>query len=260
MADARKQNKNKNVDDAGIRLAPSPIRNADYHVMPTVMQEFVIEPRISAPEEPEDIERPASTEKDFQPKKQDISKRWKRKKRSVNITVGVILLVLTLVMLLPYVLGAVGVWLEDLPFKYVPKQFGVINNIVEAFKATADAGWKGDTVKIIWIAMIPNLVLFVGLLGLVVNLIKSLVGIFGAVKPVKYTFGATLYLLTVVTVLICSLVGVPAVGLEKINFMTDFIRGYQTSELFSLIIFSLGYFILSLICTISCADRNGYIK
>ena len=46
MAEKINKNKNRSVDDAGIRLAPSPIDNAAYHVMPTVMQQYVIEPTI----------------------------------------------------------------------------------------------------------------------------------------------------------------------------------------------------------------------
>ena len=85
MADEKFKIKNRGVDDAGIRLAPTPIHNSSCHVMPTIKQEFVITPRIEV-EEQEDNEfsREASTANDFQPKTEDISKKWKRRKRSKN--------------------------------------------------------------------------------------------------------------------------------------------------------------------------------
>ena len=57
MADKFNKNKNRSVDDAGIRLAPPPINNAAYHVMPTVMQEYVIEPTIVNKETPDSDSR-----------------------------------------------------------------------------------------------------------------------------------------------------------------------------------------------------------
>lgn len=61
----------KGVDDAGIRLAPPPAPNSGYHVMPTVMQEFVIEPHIVTEERSQegDSARAQSTANDFQPKR-----------------------------------------------------------------------------------------------------------------------------------------------------------------------------------------------
>lgn len=58
---------------------------------------------------------------------------------------------------------------------------------------------------------------------------------------------------------ITSLVGAEAVGIEKIDFINDFIRGFKTSELFSLVVFAAGYFIVSLICTLIDSDRYGYL-
>ena len=49
--DVRNRN-NRHVDDAGIRLAPPPMHSAAYHVMPSVVQEYVIQPHIEI-EQPE---------------------------------------------------------------------------------------------------------------------------------------------------------------------------------------------------------------
>lgn len=261
MADANNKNKNRGVDDAGIRLAPTPIHNSNYHVMPTVMQEFVITPRIEV-EEPDRGEqtRETTTANDFQPRKEDISKKWKRRKRTKNMIIGAIMLIVTLLVVLPYVLGAVGVWLEDFPFRYVPKQFGAIHNIVEAFKFTASNGWKGAEVNSVWVATVPDLILLVGIICLAVNLIKSLIAVIATYKPIKFTVGATVYLFTVLAVFIASLVGAETIGIEKIDFMRDFINGYKTSELFSLIVFAVGYFAVSMVCTLVDADKYGYLR
>lgn len=260
MADDKIKNKNRGVDDAGIRLAPTPIHNSSYHVMPTVKQEFVIVPRIEVEkEEEEENIRESTTANDFQPRTEDISKKWKRRKRTKNMLIGAIMLIVTAVMLLPYILGAAGVWLEDFPFRFVPRQFGAIHNIVEAFKFTASMGWKGSEVNAVWINCVPSLVLILGIFFLAINLFKSLFSIVATYKPVKYTSGAVIYFVTVLAVFVASLVGAEAVGVAKIDFMTDFIRGYQSSELFSLIVFSAGYFVVSLICTLIDSDRYGYL-
>lgn len=105
MADKFNKNKNRSVDDAGIRLAPPPINNAAYHVMPTVMQEYVIEPTIVNKETPDsDSRRIGSTVDDVQPKREEVNKKWKRGKRAKNMASGIIALVASVAVLLPYVL------------------------------------------------------------------------------------------------------------------------------------------------------------
>ncbi|MDE7372962.1 MAG: hypothetical protein K2N18_02755 [Clostridia bacterium] len=262
MSDENIKSKNRGVDDAGIRLAPTPIHNSSYHVMPTIKQEFVITPRLEIEEEEssEDYERRTNTANDFQPKTEDMSKKWKRRKRTKNMIIGVIMLLLTLVMLLPYILGAAGAWLENFPFRFVPMRFGALHNIIEAFKYTASHGWHGADVNFLWKLMIPSIILMVGFLFLAINLIKSLFSALGTYKPVRYTSGATVYLLAVLAVFIASLVGAESIGLQKINFINDFIHGYKTSELFSLVVFAVGYFVVSLICTLIDSDKYGYLR
>ena len=263
MADGNEiKNKNRGVDDAGIRLAPTPIHNSSYHVMPTVMQEFVISPRIEVEEETQDGDfgRETTTANDFQPRKEDIGKKWKRRKRSKNMILGVIMFIITAIVVLPFILGAAGVMLKDFAFKYVPETFGAIRNIVEAFKITAEFGWKGDIVNQVWIYTVPSLILLFGIIFLAINLIKSLVAIIATPKPVKYTSGALIYLFSVLAVFIASLVGAETIGVAKIDFVKDFIHGYATSELFSLIVFAAGYFVISAICTAIGSDKFGYLR
>lgn len=260
MANADNRNRNRHVDDAGIRLAPPPIHNAGYNVMPPVLQEYIIQPHIEIDEPENENIRPTTTENDFQPKTEDKSKKWKRRKRTKNAVLGSIMLFITLVMVLPYILGAVGVWAEDLPFRFVPRQFGAFNNIVEAFELTAELGWKGELVNAIWVNTVPSLVLLLGIICLATNLVKSVFSIFFAVKPVKYLADSVIYLFCVLAMFIASLVGAEVIGIEKIDFIEDFIKGYQTSEMFSLVLFAVGYFLVSLVCTLVNSDKNGYIK
>ena len=262
MSEENVKPKNRGVDDSGIRLAPTPIRNSSYHVMPAIKQEFVITPKleIEDQESSEDYERRTNTANDFQPRTEDMSKKWKRRRRSKNMIIGVIMLLLTLVMFLPYIFGATGVWLEKFPFKFVPMQFAVLHNIIEAFKMTARLGWHGHAVVEVWLSTIPDIILMIGILFLAINIIKSMFSILGTYKPVRYTVGASIYLLTVLAVFIAALVGAEAIGIPKIDFATDFIRGYQTSELFSLIVFAVGYFVVSLTCTLINSDKYGYLR
>ncbi len=252
--------RNRNVDDAGIRLAPTPLNRGSVNVMPAVRQDYIIEPQLVVDEPSDDLKRSFSTEKDFQPKKKDISKRWKRSKRSRNLVVGIVMFIVSCLVLLPYILGAAHVFLDNFIFRYVPRQFGALNNLVEAFKATVKLGWKGEEVNAIWISMVPSLILIVGIIALVVNFIKSVMGMFGAIKPKKYMIGAIIYLFAVLAVFIMTLVGAPAVGVEKIDFVRDFIKGYKTSELFGLLIPALGYFTVACICTFIHKEKYGYLK
>ncbi len=257
--DVRNRN-NRHVDDAGIRLAPPPMHSAAYHVMPSVVQEYVIQPHIEIEQPESENVRMWTTENDFQPKTEDKSKKWKRRKRSKNAVIGSIMLFFTLVMVLPFILGAVGIWIEECPFKFVPKQFGAFYNIVETFKFTAAHGWAGEIVNYAWVQTVPSIVLLVGIICLATNLIKSVFAIFFAVKPVKYFADSVIYLLCVLSMFIASLVGAEVIGIAKIDFIKDFIHGYQTSEMFSLVLFAVGYFLVSLICTLVNSDKNGYIK
>lgn len=260
MPNGDNRNKNRHVDESGIRLAPTPMKNASYNVLPSIKQEFVLQPRIEIEEQESEDTRHATTEGDFQPKTEDKSKKWKRRKRTKNAVIGSLMLFFTLIMVLPYILGAAEVWTEEFPFRFVPKNFGALYNIVEAFKFTAQHDWTGVEVVAEWVQTIPSIVLFVGIVCLATNLIKSIFAMFFAVNPVKYIADSVIYLLCVLAMFIASLVGAEVIGIEKIDFVQDFIKGYQTSEMFSLVLFAIGYFIVSLICTLVNSEKYGYIE
>ena len=237
MADKINKNRNRSVDDAGIRLAPSPINNAAYHVMPTVMQEYVIEPTIVNKETPDsDSRRIVSTVDDVQPKREEVNKKWKRGKRAKNMASGIIALVASVAVLLPYILGAVGTSL-DMPFKLVPDKFNVVSNLIYAFKTTAQLGWSGEEVGAIWVGMVPSLILTIGILCVLINAIKSVLAIF-----------------------VASLAGASAIGIEQIDFINDFIHGYANSELFTLVVFGVAYVLLCIVSAIINRDKCGYLR
>ena len=259
MSDEKTKNKNRNLDEDGVRLAPAPIKHSDYHVLPSIRQEFVLEPSLHIDEPKDAHTSDVSTEDDFQPKIKDRSKRWKRQKRGKNIIFGAIMLVFTLLVVLAYVLAAAGQNLS-LPIKYVPENLNVVGKLVYTFQMSADFEWTGPVVKAVWLEAVPSLVLLVGILFLLFNLIKSICALFGAVKPVRYLANSIIYLVCVLTVLVFNLIGVKAFGIEQIDFVNDFIKAYATSELFSLVVFAVINVIASAVCTLANKDKLGYIR
>ena len=259
MAEQKNKTKLRGVDDAGIRLAPPPMNNASYHVMPSVMQEYIIEPHIVVDEPKEADKRIVSTAGDFQPRKEDANKKWKRQKRAGNIASGLLALVASVAVLLPYLLSLAGTKI-DAPFKLTLDQFNVVAIVISAFKQTAAIGWKGEAVKAIWLNTVPSLILTIGIFAVLVNVIKSLFATFGAVKPIKYAWGAFTYLACVLAVFVATLVGAPAIGVGKIDFMADFIHGFRTSETFTLIVFGAGYMIICALLSSINKDKCGYLK
>ena len=258
MADERNQNQNRNVDEAGIRLAPVPIKGSDYYVLPSIRQEFVLEPALKI-DEPNEVQSEFSTADDFQPKVKDRSKKWKRVKRGKNILFGVIMLVCSMLVVLPYILAAAGQTV-GMPFKYVPEELNAIGNLIKAFQASAEYGWQGAEVQAVWLGCIPSLVLLIGLIFVVVNIIKSLFAIIGAVRPVRYIVPSVIYLVTTLVVLVFYLIGINALGIEQINILDDFILAYSTSELFAIVVVALVNLIISLVCTFVNRDKLGYIR
>ena len=258
MADERNKNKNRNVDDAGIRLAPTPIRNSDYHVLPSIRQEFVIEPTMQIDEPKDEMPTEYSTVDDFQPKVKDKSKRWKRTKRGKNIVFGVIMLIATMCVFLPFILAATGTTVK-LPLKFVPEKLNAIGVVVDAIRTSIAKGWTSQEAKSAWLTSVPSLVLILGLVFIAFNLFKSICALLGAVKPVKYVFNSLTYLICVFAVLVLYLIGVNAIGVEPINFVRDFFKGFRTSELFAMIVLAVGNLIIAIICTYANKDRLGYI-
>lgn len=262
MADTKNNKpKSKSVDDAGIRLAPTPMRNEGYQVMPRITQEFVIRPQLASPEGSYDGDgsEQASTINDFQPKKEDVNKKWKRHKRAKNMIVGGIELVVSLLMLLPYILGAAGQKV-DFPMVISFDEFDVIGNIIDAFKVSAEFGWKGQEVLTVWLCEIPDFMLSIGIICILINIVKSFIGLFGAVRPVKYIVCSAINFACVCAVFITTLVGASNIGVEQIDFIEDFIRGCGTSETFTLVVSGAGYLLVGVILGLVNRDKYGYLK
>ncbi len=260
MADKNK--KNRLVDDAGIRLAPTPLHGENSVTMPSVRQSYVISPELQVDAPKDELQQKATvtTEHDFQPKKKDVSKQWKRRRRSKNATIGIIMLVLTIVVLMQYILGLFEVKIKGVNFVLVPQELGALNNIVHAIKFSARMGWGSYLTKQMWIEMVPSLILFVGIIALLANAVMSIAWMFNAIKPRRYFVPALIYLLMVLAVLIVYLVGAPALGVEQVDFKTDVIKAYQTSELLSIVVFALGYFLAATVCSWVTSEKYGYLK
>lgn len=254
-----KKGKKKPVDEAGIRLAPAPLRSSEMNVLPPVRQDFIITPHIELNENPEQEKDSESTLDDYQPKKEEISKKWKRGQRGKNILTGSLILLVTVFAVLPYVLGACGVNPESLPFRYIPVRFSSVGNIIEAFRVTASEGWAGETVNQTWISAVPDLVIIVGIIALALNIIKSLYAMFAAVRQQKYTVWAAVYLVCILAVFIASLVGIPQMGIEKMDFLNDFIYNCSTCELFTMVVIALGYMVVTIAINFVGRNKQGYL-
>ncbi len=252
---------NRKVDDAGIRLAPKPIGRAAEKRMPAVTQEFVITPRLeyetAGTEHGEDV---VSTASDYQPTAPDAGRRWKRKVRTRNLISSLIMLVACAAVVLPFAFAAAGFDPGFIPFKFVPEQFDVISGWIDAFRTTIDLGWKGEAVNAVWVDMVPDMILTVGLLAVLINLIKAVTGLFGAIKPRRYTACAVVYLLSVAALFIAALVGADSIGLGQIDFMDDFIRGWKTSEFFTLFATAGVNVVLAVVCSFITPLRTGYTR
>ena len=57
-----------------------------------------------------------------------------------------------------------------------------------------------------------------------------------------------------------ALVGVSRVGIEKIDFMNDFVYGYRTSEYVTMLGIAIIYFIIAAIIKIANPEKSGYLK
>ena len=104
------------------------------------------------------------------------------------------------------------------------------------------------------------MILTIGILAVLINAIKSLFALFGAIKPAKYGWGAFVNLVCVLAIFVAALVGAPAIGIDKIDFMADFIHGFKASELFTLMTFGAGYTIICALLALVNRDKFGYLK
>lgn len=258
MSDIAK--KEPKVDEAGIRLAPAPMKGSDAGRVKPVVQEFVIVPRLEYKDDEPRHAALETTASDYQPADRDAGRRWKRLVRTRNFISSVIMIVACALVLLPFALAAADVAVDFLPFKFVPERFNVITGWIDAFRSTIDLGWTGEGVKDIWLGMVPDMLLTVGLIAVVINLVKAVTGLFGAIKPRRYTAGAVVFLLSVAAVFIAALVGAENIGIAQIDFMEDFIRGWQTSEFFTLFAVAAANVILAVVCTFITPLRTGYTR
>ena len=242
------------VDENGLRLAPNPVSKHEANLLPKAVQPFEFQPTLKP------IGSTGSTEStvdDFQPKKRDVSRRQTKAKRQKNIICGVFMLIFTAAMFLPYIFGACHFYITK-PIILSFSKFNVFVNTINLIKECIGA--DKETIISNVLHLIPNGILIFGLIALVWNVIKSLVGIFGARRPMKYVLSAIIYFLSTITIFIMALVGVGRVGIEKIDFMNDFIKGYATCEYVTLLGLAVVYLIIAIIIKIANPERSGYLK
>lgn len=254
--------KNPHVDESGIRLAPTPLGGTAPKTMPGIRQEFVIVPRLETPTAAGTAEGGAavSTSADYQPKSRDLSKLRARRMRTRNFGVGLVMAAVSALVLLPFVFAVCGVSVDFLPFRFVPQQYNVVQGWIDAFSETAALGWTGEQVGAVWAAMVPDMLLTVGIIAVLVNLVKAVTGMCFALRPRRYLPGATVFLMSVCAVFIAALVGAEDIGVAQIDFMQDFIHGYATSEFFTFFVLAGVNLVAAFVCSLVTPPRTGYTR
>lgn len=245
--------KNK-VDESGIRKAPVPLYSSSVKTLPSVRQNFVLCPSLeSAGESAETLAEP-STAKDFQPKIKDVSRRWKHNRRLKNFFAGLMMFLATAVALLPFILSSVNELgaNDTLKFMFVPNARNTIMNIYNAFAG----GATGAKVS----AAIPDFIIALGILALLCNLVKSIACMCGAIKVRRFSLCALIYVISLLIVLAFQLIGWEAAGFEKVTFMTDVIKGWQSCEIVGLLITGGVGLVFSLIVKLISYEKYGYLR
>lgn len=250
--------KNK-VDEMGIRKAPVPLYGNSVSQLPAVRQDFVLHPSLEIDShDPESLVEP-STAKDYQPKIKDVSKRWKRTKRAKNFFSGLIMLLATAVMLLPYLFAYFQVKVDFLPFAYVPEKHNVISNIIWAIQGEQGTVWEAGFATN-WKIIIPDIILAVGAIFAVFNLVKALVCMCGTTRVRNFTFCSLVYLLSIIIVVVFNVIGFAIFGIEKVDFIKEFIYGWQTNELVALLMAGAVGLIGSLLVKLINSEKYGYLR
>lgn len=252
-------NDKNRVDDMGIRKAPVPLYGNSVKQLPAVRQDFVLHPSLEIDsQDPESLVEP-STAKDYQPKIKDVSKRWKRTKRTKNFFSGLIMLLATAVTLLPFIFAYFQIKVDFLPIAYVPEKYNVISNIIWAIQGEAGTVWEAGFQEN-WKLVIPDFILAVGIIFALFNLVKALICMCGTIKVRRFTFCSLMFIGTVLIVLVMNVIGFGSLGIEKMDFMKDFIKGWQTNELVALLMAGAVGFIGSLLVKLINSEKYGYLR
>ena len=257
--------KNK-VDELGIRKAPVPLHNGSVKKLPPVRQDFVLCPSLEAENGKSSLAE-HSTAKDFQPKIKDVSKRWKKNKRLKNFFAGLIMFLATSLALLPYILSIAQEFgaNDALKFMFVPDDRNVVMNIYWAFDGENGTIWEvfkhfNAPIAENWADVVPDFIIAVGIMFLLYNLLKSIISMCGAIKVRRYALSSSIYVITLLVVLMFHLIGWEAIGFKKMDFMEDLIRNWQQNEIVGLLITGLIELVFSLLVKIFNYEKYGYLR
>lgn len=186
----------------------------------------------------------------------------RKKKRKKNLAAGIIMLISSLVVLLPFVFAVNAIRGSFTAFYNIfggLSFFGsldVFDNLVLFFANTSQA-------SMIWKSTIPSFIIAIGLLFVVLNMVVALIGIFGGVKGRKYVVSSLITFFMFLLIAILSLIGVDAIGLAKVGFQ-DVIANWKQSQLVALLILGLINVVCALVCAVftpkkpSPIDDYGY--
>ncbi len=245
---------NAKVDKDGIRLAPTVANVSKPSKLPVVVQQVGF-----AVEKDTNLDREESTSKDYQPKAKDISKTDKTSMRLKNIIVGTLMLLCSVAVLLPYIFGSAN-YSVNLGFQFSLGNHNVFLTLFEAVKDSIDlanAG-AGGLIGEVWLSAVPSIILLIGLIAVAKNVLSALAAVIFSREPKSYAGGALFYLFVTLVLLAINLVGLESIGVAKIDFVSDIINNFRTSELFTICVFALGYALLSAIITKINPKNYGY--
>ena len=65
---------------------------------------------------------------------------------------------------------------------------------------------------------------------------------------------------TVIIVLVMNVIGFTSLGIEKMDFMKDFVQGWQTNELVALLMAGAVGFVGSLLVKLINSEKYGYLR
>ena len=111
-----------------------------------------------------------------------------------------------------------------------------------------------------WADVVPDFIIAVGIMFLLYNLLKSIISMCGAIKVRRYALSSSIYVITLLVVLMFHLIGWEAIGFKKMDFMEDVIGSWQQNEIVGLLITGLIEWVCSLLVKIFNYEKYGYLR
>jgi len=179
----------------------------------------------------------------------ELPKEEKKSRRIKNLIAGFVMLLISATMFLPFIfsLDSISGSLADLFAAMPALDFsGPLNALQNVIVFATNISEIGN----IWMSSIHAIVIALGLLFVVFNVIKALIGILVGVKGRKYIINALVTAAFFAIIIVLQIIGVDAIGLNKINFLSDIVFNWKYSQSFVLIMLAVLNIIAACICAL----------